>query len=75
MNNKDSLPQEQSRNQVSQSDVVLKKQIAPTEKADDFQNRRPPGYMVIRSGDLLSSRLRDDADLISGSRKFFGQNF
>ena len=31
--------------------------------------------MVIRSGDLFSSRLRDDVDLISGSRKFFGQNF
>src|SRR5881396_2902245 len=39
VNNEGSFPQEQSRNQTAEADIVLKKQITPAEQANEFRNR------------------------------------
>src|SRR4029077_3638948 len=49
MDNECLFSQQQCRNQTSQTDVVLKEQIAPTNKSDQFDERWTPRELVIRS--------------------------
>ena len=74
MNNEDSFPQEQRRDQTAEANVVLKKQIAPTEESNNFENRWSPGHSIIPTGHRIARRLGNHMDFIAGSREFFGQN-
>ena len=74
MSNNRPFPQKQSRNQIAQADVVLKKEIRPIQQLSQFDHRRPAGNAIRPGHVLLSMRLRNYVHIVTGFREFFGQD-
>ena len=74
MNNDGRFPQEQSRNQTAEADVVLEKEIAPTKKTNQLREGRAPTDSIIQAADLVPRGLSNDVNVVAGSGKLFGEN-
>lgn len=75
MDNQRRLSQKQGWNETAQTDVVLKKQIAPAEQAEQSRRRWPARDAIVWIRRRGSRRLSDEMNLVARGREFFREEF